>query len=976
MFCDVALPVPLDRVFTYALGGRSAAVGARVLVPFSGQRLVGVVLRLHDERPAADVEVKPVELVLDAEPLLTADLLELGRWIASYYVAPVGEVLRGMLPLTAEVRRHFQYRIADAGRRVLYAGAEKGSSRRSRLPAEEQAREYAALNYLENGDAARLPAMRAATGANKALLDGMVRKKWIVREPYAERRDARRLEQVVSLVGAGEKQIPCGDDSQKGSEEKQIPFGDDNQKGHEEKQIPCGDDNQKGSEEKQIPFGDDNQKGHDEKQIPCGDDSQKGSEEKQIPFGDDNQKGSGEKQIRSGDDSAKGNDEKQIPFGDDNQKGDEGRETQGSARRLPALNDNQLAVMAELAGAGGELPLRVLSERLRARGLPGSTLGTLVKRGLLCVRDVAAGFEVSGLQLAPGQTATHEHALNEAQTEALATIVAAMARTQSGADSASVAEGFAPHLLYGVTGSGKTAVYFAAIRRALDAGRGALLLVPEIGLTPSMAAGMVRAFGSEVALLHSQLTPDERAEQWHRIRRGEARVVVGTRSAVFAPVVHLGLILVDEEHDTSYKQEETPRYNARDCAVMRAKLLGLPVVLGSATPSLESWANAERGRYALITMTERVAARPLPAVELIDMREEFRAVAGSRPGAEPIFSRELLRETQATLDRGEQAIILLNRRGYSFVVMCRACGEKIECENCAIALTYHKGGEELQHGDEARAGERLQCHYCGFHRMVPPKCPKCASEHLFFLGAGSQQGEERLGELFPGARLGRMDRDTVRTRGDMERLLARLHSGEINLLVGTQMIAKGHDIHGVTLVGVVGADFALGLPDFRSAERVFQLLTQVSGRAGRGELPGRVLVQTYQPDHYVNKFAQRHDFTGFAAKEMFLRRAARYPPFSVLANLLVTSEHLEEALGWSGEIARWFREVKPAGVRLLGPAVAPIARIKRVYRYHMILKSERRDALTGTLRALLAAAEACGVPRRALTVDVDPMHLM
>jgi primosomal protein N' (replication factor Y) len=641
------------------------------------------------------------------------------------------------------------------------------------------------------------------------------------------------------------------------------------------------------------------------------------------------------------------------------------------------LNENQLAVMAELAGCGGRELVRELRVRLERRGVPPSTLGTLVKRGLVRLEETAQAFHVSGLgeqERGGSKKFSHEHALNEAQTEALATIVAAMREKQIpfGNDKKkSSSTGFSALLLYGITGSGKTAVYIAAMQRALAAGKSALLLVPEIGLTPGTAAQMVAAFGGEVALLHSQLTQDERAEQWHRIRRGEARVVIGTRSAVFAPMPELGLILVDEEHDGSYKQEESPRYHGRDVAVMRAKLLGCTIVLGSATPSLESWNNAERGRYALVEMLERVEQRPLPTVEMIDMREEFRAT-----GKEQIFSRQLIAETQATLDRGEQVLILLNRRGYSFVVMCRSCGEKLECENCAISLTYHKPGNENELNGEARVGQRLECHYCGFRRNVPSKCPKCESEHLYYLGAGSQQGEERLQEIFPGARIGRMDRDTVRTRGDMERLLSRLHSGEINLLVGTQMIAKGHDIHGVTLVGVVGADFALGLPDFRAAERVFQLITQVSGRAGRGELPGRVLVQTYQPDHYVNTFARKHDYTGFAARELYFRRAMRYPPYTVLANVLVQGESLEEVLGWASRLGRWITDRRLEGVRVLGPAPAPRSRLKRIYRYHLVLKSDRRDTLGRALREMLAWVDREEIPRRAVIVDVDPMHLM
>ena len=850
LFCDVALPVPLDQVFTYAVNGATPgngpAVGARVLVPFSGQRLMGVVVRVHEDAPPDDFEIKPVQQVLDDSAILPAELMKLAEWIAAYYVAPLGEVLRGMLPLAAEVKRHFSYRIAEPGRRVLYEGAAKGSSRRSKLSPEEQDREYAVLNYLEGGEAAKMSALRSATGANKSLLEGMVRKKWLTREAVAQERDARRLEKIAVLAhGSGSREERVGSSEQR----------------------------------------------------------------------------------------------------------------QDTGVRLPRLNENQLAVMAELAAVGGRLRVRDLQETLRGMGVPASTLGTLVKRGLVGIEEVAEEFHLSGVS-SQGKKHAHEHALNEAQMEALGTIAAAMEKG-----------GFRPHLLYGITGSGKTTVYFAAMQRALDAGKSALLLVPEIGLTPAMAAQMYAAFAGEVAMLHSQLTPDERAEQWHRIRRGEARIVVGTRSAVFAPMVDLGLIIVDEEHDSSYKQEETPRYHGRDVAVMRSKLNECVVVLGSATPSLESWANADKGRYTRVEMRERVMERPLPVVELVDMRTEFRET-----GQEQIFSRRLIEETQSTLDRGEQVILLLNRRGYSTVVMCRSCGEKIECENCAVSMTYHK---KVSENDAiAQPGQRLECHYCGSRRAVPKVCPKCESEHLYFLGAGSQQGEERLQELFPAARIGRMDRDTVRGRSDMERLLARLHGGEINLLVGTQMIAKGHDIHGVTLVGVVGADFQLGLPDFRAAERVFQLLTQVSGRAGRGDLPGKVLVQTYHPDHYAIQFAAQHNYPGFVAKEMNYRRWMHYPPFTALANVIVQSEKLEEATAWAGTLGRWFQQARLDKVRVLGPAAAPIVRLKRIYRFHFVLKAEKRQALGATLRAMLSFAEAQGIARRNLVVDVDAVHLM
>ena len=818
-YCDVALPVPLDRSFTYAVDGAVPAVGARVLVPFRNEKLAGIVLRLHNDPPP--VEAKPLLTILDQESILSPQLLELAEWIAAYYIAPIGEVLRSMLPLMSEVRRQVLFRITDRGREALFSGAHEGSSRRTQRTPEQQDVEYKILNYLESGDAVRLSALRSATGATRDLLTGMLRKKWIVRETAAAARDARRTVRYAVLV---------------------------------------------------------------------------------------------------------------------------------EDVRLPKLNENQQAILAELAGSGNELPV----SELRRLSVPQSTLGTLVKRELVRIEERPADFHLTYLSALQKQT----HALNAAQQAALNTITSAVET-----------EGFRPHLLHGVTGSGKTAVYLAAMQHALAQGKSAILLVPEIGLTPAMAAQLHHTFGSEVALLHSALTPEERSEQWHRIRRGEARVVVGTRSAIFAPVENIGLIIVDEEHDSSYKQESTPRYHARDTAVMRAKLASATVVLGSATPSLESWHNAQRGKYTRIEMHERVNQRPLPQVELIDMRREFQET-----GQEHLFSRALIEETQATLARGEQAIILLNRRGYSFVVMCRACGEKLQCENCSISLTYHKPVPGSD--DRAHAGQRLECHYCGYKRTVPKRCPKCDSEHLYFLGAGSQQGEERLQGIFPNARIGRMDRDTVRGRSDMERLLMRLHSGEINLLVGTQMIAKGHDIHGVTLVGVVGADFALGLPDFRAAERVFQLLTQVSGRAGRGELPGKVLVQTYHQDHYAIQFAAKHDFHSFVEKEMKYRRWMHYPPYGSLANLVLQSPRLEEAAGWAAALGRWFQSTQHEGVRVLGPATAPLAKIKRIYRFHLVLKAERRQVLARTLRAALAHAESIGIPRRSFTVDVDAVSLM
>ena len=803
-YCDVALPVPLDAVFTYRVGATAPVVGGRVLVPFGQQRLAGVVVKLHDIKPS--VKTKEVLEALDAEPLLDAPLLELAEWIAGYYLAPLGEVFRTMLPVMAEVRRIREYRITDTGHTELYKASEVGSSRRSQRTPAEQDVEYAVLNYLSDREAAREASVRSATGASRQLLAGMLRKKWIAWQDVSESREQKRVEKIVVL------------------------------------------------------------------------------------------------------------------------KSGEGK-----------LNDGQRQIVETLAASGGRLHLATL----HAAEVSDSSLKTLAKRGVIEIVEQAQDFQLSGMKVR-----RRDYDLNAEQQQAFEQITAKAGK-------------FSVALLYGVTGSGKTAVYLAAMQEVLAAGKSALMLVPEIGLTPAAAAHLYEIFGDEVAILHSGLTPAERAEQWRRIHAGGARIVVGTRSAVFAPVPDLALIVVDEEHDSSYKQEETPRYHGRDVAVMRGKLAGAAVVLGSATPSLESFQNAQKQKYAQLSLRERVEQRPLPEVELVDMKVEFQET-----GADHLFSRRLTEEITARLERGEQAMILLNRRGYSAIVLCRACGTKIECENCAIALTYHKGAN------------KLECHYCGYKRAVPKKCPKCESEHLYFLGSGSEKLEDVLQQAFPKARIGRMDRDTVRGRGDFERVLNQMHDGEIDLLVGTQMIAKGHDVPGVTLVGVVGADFALGFPDFRAAERTFQLLTQVAGRAGRGEIPGRVILQTFFPDHYAIQFAAQHDYEGFFEKEIRYRGWMHYPPFSALANVLVRSDKLEHALRWAGVLGRWFEANKAKGMRVLGPAAAPIVRLKRDYRYHFVIKSDSRQKLNAQLRAMLDHAAQQKIPRTNVIVDVDPLSLL
>ncbi|MDE3167076.1 MAG: primosomal protein N' [Acidobacteriota bacterium] len=539
------------------------------------------------------------------------------------------------------------------------------------------------------------------------------------------------------------------------------------------------------------------------------------------------------------------------------------------------------------------------------------------------------------------------HTLNPAQQAAFDAISGAI-----------TARRFQTFLLHGVTGSGKTEVYLSAIETALAQGRGALLLVPEIALTPQMAGQFFARFGNRVAILHSAFTDVERTGQWRRIQSGEASVVVGTRSGVFAPVRDLGLIVVDEEHDGSYKQEETPRYNGRDVAIVRAQGAGACVVLGSATPSLESRYNTEKGKYTLLELPGRIEARPLPAVELIDMRQEFLETR-----KQDTFSRALTEALAARVESGEQTIVMLNRRGFSAFVACRACGERVQCVNCSLTLTYHK------------RDRRLLCHYCGYAEKVPSACPKCQSDKIYFLGLGSERVEEELHRAFPAARIARLDRDTVTGKRQYESILQNFREGDYDILVGTQMIAKGHDIPNVTLVGVVSADIGLGMPDFRAAERTFQLLTQVAGRAGRGALPGTVLVQTINPDHYAVRLAAAQDYAAFYEKELHFRRMMLYPPFSAMANVLVRAEKKEAAMRMSGELGMLLTP-PPEKLRIMGPAEAPVPRLKNEYRYQFLVKAASRKALNELLQTVRNYALKQKWGATALVIDVDPLTLM
>ncbi|MBS1857770.1 MAG: primosomal protein N' [Acidobacteria bacterium] len=802
LYCDVSLPVPLDQPFTYSLPEtlrHRVRPGCRMLVPFGTRKLTGVILRCHDERP--EVSARDALRLLDSAPVLSAELLALGRWIAGYYCAPLGEVLRGMLPLASEIRRGKVWTLTDAGR-----------------------------------DAARQLVLDSAPDDPVARILSMLEKRPLSAAYLA-------------------KAMPLADKVIRALERKRFIVAEDVQ-------------------------------------------------------------------------------------------------TERDPLRAPA---ERLRVELAAGAAAGELKLSKPERELRAflELHPGShnlrELEGMVKSASPAARSLARKGVVS---LKPEQAAMNaavraRHTLNPAQQASFEAIGGAIA-----------ARRFQTFLLHGVTGSGKTEVYLAAIETALAQGRGALLLVPEIALTPQMAGQFFSRFGDRVAILHSAFTDVERTEQWRRIQSGAASVVVGTRSGVFAPVRDLGLIVVDEEHDGSYKQEETPRYNGRDVAIVRAQGAGACVVLGSATPSLESRYNAEKGKYTLLELPGRIEARPMPSVELIDMRQEFLETR-----KQDTFSRKLMDALAARVEAGEQTIVLLNRRGFSSFVACRACGERVQCINCSLTLTYHK------------RDRRLLCHYCGYAEKVPSACPKCQSDKIYFLGLGSERVEEELHRAFPAARIARLDRDTVTGKRQYESILEEFREGNYDILVGTQMIAKGHDIPNVTLVGVVSADIGLGMPDFRAAERTFQLLTQVAGRAGRGSIPGVVLVQTINPDHYAVRFAAAQDYQGFYDKELHFRRMMLYPPFSAMANVLVRAEKKEAAMRMSSELGMLLTP-PPEKLRIMGPAEAPVPRLKNEYRYQFLVKAASRKALNELLGTVRNYALEHKWGATALVIDVDPLTLM
>lgn len=607
------------------------------------------------------------------------------------------------------------------------------------------------------------------------------------------------------------------------------------------------------------------------------------------------------------------------------------------------LSEKQRHVLDRVRAAGGE----IRHQELEAAGASSSSVATLVKHGVLLSERRPRSYGTDPLidELAVEPVLDLEYSAG--QREAIDAILEQL-------------DTFEPFLIQGVTGSGKTEIYLQVARRVVQAGRQAIILVPEISLTPALAGSLRHVFGERVAILHSSLSAGERHDQWRRARTGEVDIAVGPRSALFTPFSRLGLIVVDEEGDGAYKQEETPRYNARDLAVVRARISNVPVLLGSATPSLESRENAERGKYRLIHLPDRVARRPLPLVETIDLKHQ-KALKEDRGLI--LFSDRLREELEAVLSRGEQAMILINRRGYAPFLLCRQCENDFRCRDCSVTMTVHR-----------REG-RLVCHYCGHSVSIPAACTRCGGEVLQPIGFGTEKVEERFRTLFPEVSVAVLDRDAVRKKGELVRILSRFKSGKTQTLIGTQMLSKGHDFPNVTLTAVLNADALLGFPDFRSAEKTFSLLTQLAGRAGRGDLGGRVLIQTSFPDHYAIQCALRHDYDGFFSQEMEFRRRFHYPPVTAMIALLFRGEDEAAVEGAAGRIGRRLERESGsiAGARLQGPAPAPLARIKGSYRYQILIRGPER----GPLRKAVAMAINTRLPARVdLVVDVDPLNIL
>lgn len=616
-------------------------------------------------------------------------------------------------------------------------------------------------------------------------------------------------------------------------------------------------------------------------------------------------------------------------------------ELQMEIEQLPGNAEKQKLVLDHFIHNSQAVQLKQLTVMLN---VSSTTIKALVEKGLLIEDDMEVYRD-------PYENQSFERTaplpLTKAQQEVIEPVLHSIETNQH--------EVF---LLFGVTGSGKTEIYLQAIQTVIEKGKEAIVLVPEISLTPQMVDRFKGRFGDLVAVLHSGLSAGEKYDEWRKIQRKEVKVAVGARSAIFAPFENIGIMIIDEEHETSYKQEDMPRYHAKDVAIERARTYNCPVILGSATPSLESFARAQKKVYHLLTLPSRMNNQALPSVEIVDMREELRS------GNRSMFSRKLFELLKDRLEKKQQSVLFLNKRGHSSFVMCRDCGFVMNCPNCDISLTYH------------RAARSMKCHYCGYESYVPKVCPECSSEYIRYFGAGTQKVEDELGKILPDARVIRMDVDTTGRKGAHERLLKDFQDGHADILLGTQMIAKGLDFPNITLVGVLSADTMLHLPDFRSSEKTFQLLTQVSGRAGRHQLPGEVIIQTYSPEHYSIELAGTQDYNLFYQQEMILRKMHHYPPFYYLAIITVTHEQLMGAVAATEKIAAFVRSQLSNQAVVLGPAASPISRINNRYRYQCLIKYKREPNLTKTLKTVLDQHQNNAKNGLLVSIDVNPFILM
>jgi len=798
-FLEVAVALPVQGTFTYRdpRPGVAAPIGAQVVVPFGTRTVTGFVVARAATAVAGQPAARDIEEVVAGEPAFDEAMIAFGRWVADYYQAPLGEVLRAALPQGEQASAVRAVRLTDAGRQEL-----------ERQPT------------LVPDAAGADPVLVALAGAGGEL----------------------PLRRLIRAVPRASRLLP-----------RLVDAG----------LVEVGDEVQNRRPAPTVAYA---------------------------------------------------------------------RLTGLPATGLPKRAFAKRALAEKLAAAGDGLVVASLAagERTALRALVTAGVARIEHRPVIRAPEARTIAPPAGIALTP------------AQAHAVETLTAALAG------------GFGSFLLQGITGSGKTEVYLRVIAAARAAGRGALVLVPEIALTPQLAARFRARFGEDVAVLHSALPPRERLAAWRRLRAGEVGIALGARSAVFAPVRALGVVVVDEEHDPSFKQEEGVRYHGRDLAVVRAQRAGALAILGSATPSLESAFNVTRGRFTRLVLPERATPRPLPTVTVVDLRRH-------PPGPDGLFSAPLAEALGEALAAGEQSILFLNRRGFSTLLLCHACGHVVRCPNCAVSMTYHRGRS------------RLVCHYCGRLQHVPERCPSCASTRLERIGIGTEHVEAIVRERFPDARVARLDRDTAGDRGaagsGLEEILARMHAGEIDVLVGTQMVTKGHDFPGVTLVGVLKPDQTMNLPDFRAAERAFQLIEQVAGRAGRGDRPGRVVIQTYAPDHPSIVAAATHDYEGFAHDELAAREETGYPPFTRMIALRIDARdgaRARAAANTAADAAR--RAGGPVTVR--GPAEAPLAMLRGRSRWQVWLSSRERPAVAAAARAAAAAVSATGDLR--LAVDVDP----